>query len=346
MKIRFRWNKLDSPETPPPLPPPLPAVAEPQQEALFPQLLSDSEDLPQAAAAANSIEGDWAEPSRPDFESPGLFDWPSEPDPAADKDSATAISGRSFENAQESPVIIGRPSMMEAIGLSDPGCVRSNNEDYFALVRERGLYIVADGMGGAQAGEHASRLAVETVVETILNTPQADAERLAFAFQEANRRVMEAAADDALLEGMGTTLVAVLESSPELLIASVGDSRAYVYDGNGLIVITEDQTWVQEVGRRLGIDEESLRTHPMRHVLTMAIGVSSQLRVHSYALHPQPGTQVLLCSDGLHGVIPAEAIGAVLAGPDTLEGKCRQLIQAARDAGGPDNITVVLLQTQ
>jgi len=236
--------------------------------------------------------------------------------------------------------------MMEAIGLTDTGCVRQNNEDYFALVRERGLYVVADGMGGAQAGEQASRLAVETVVDAIVNSPQADAERLVFAFQEANRRVMEAAAADAMLEGMGTTLVAALECGPELLIASVGDSRAYVYDGHGLMVITEDQTWVQEVGRRLGIDEESLRTHPMRHVLTMAIGVSSQLRIHSYALQPQPGTQVLLSSDGLHGMVTAEAIGAILAGPGGLEQKCRLLIDAAREAGGPDNITVVLLQAR
>ena len=101
---------------------------------------------------------------------------------------------------------------------------------------------------------------------------------------------------------------------------------------------------MQEVGRRLGIDEESLRTHPMRHVLTMAIGVSSQLRLHSYALQPQPGTQVLLCSDGLHGVVTAEAIGEILAGSDGLEDKCRLLITLAREAGGPDNITVVLLQ--
>jgi protein phosphatase len=264
----------------------------------------------------------------------------------ADQDAAASIAGPTPAGPAPQPGIIGRPTMMEAIGLSDPGCVRPNNEDFFALVRERGLYIVADGMGGAQAGEHASRLAVETVVETILNTPQADADRLAFAFQEANRRVMEAAAGDAMLEGMGTTLVAALECGSELLIASVGDSRAYVFDGNGLVVVTEDQTWVQEVGRRLGIDEESLRTHPMRHVLTMAIGVSSQLRLHSYALQPQPGMQVLLSSDGLHGVVPAEAIGAILAGSGGLEQKCRLLIGAAREAGGPDNITVVLLQAR
>jgi protein phosphatase len=314
------------------------------EDAPPPDALVEPDEFSAVFAAVASAGGEWS--GAPDFASPGLPQWPGESAPDAASASATFIAGRSPEEPVARTGIIGRPSMMEAIGLSDPGCARPNNEDYFALVRERGLYIVADGMGGAQAGEHASRLAVETVVEAILNTPQADAERLAFAFQEANRRVMEAAAGDAMLEGMGTTLVAALECGPELLIASVGDSRAYVYDGGGLIVITEDQTWVQEVGRRLGIDEESLRTHPMRHVLTMAIGVSSQLRLHSYALQPQPGTQVLLCSDGLHGVVAAETIGAILAGSSGLEAKCHLLIDAAREAGGPDNITVVLLQAR
>jgi len=276
----------------------------------------------------------------------GRLPWDVRRAPESGSDTATGISGHAIGAPSEAPVIIGKPRMMEAIGLSDPGCVRPNNEDYFALVRDRGLYVVADGMGGAQAGEHASRLAVETVVETIVNSPVADGETLVHAFQEANRKVIEAAAGDAQLEGMGTTLVAVLENGNELLIASVGDSRAYVYDGSGLAVITEDQTWVQEVGRRLGIDEESLRTHPMRHVLTMAIGVSSPLRLHSYALQPQPGTQVLLCSDGLHGVVPAETIATILAGDGDMEAKCHALIEAARDAGGPDNITVVLLQAK
>jgi len=233
--------------------------------------------------------------------------------------------------------------MLQAFGVSDPGCVRNNNEDYYLLSPETGLYVVADGMGGAQAGEHASKLAVETLADVIGNE-QSGAEMLARAFQEANHRVMSAAATDSSLEGMGTTLVAALESGPEVLIASVGDSRAYVYQGGQLIVITEDQTWVHEVGRRLGIDEMSLRTHPMRHVLTMAIGVSPELRVHSYALKPQPGDQILLSSDGLHGVVDESVIAAALAGNGDLESKCRRLIEAARQAGGPDNITAVLLR--
>ena len=98
--------------------------------------------------------------------------------------------------------------MLEAFGISDPGCVRPNNEDCYLLSPDKGLYVVADGMGGAQAGEHASKLAVETLAEVIGKTPEATAEALAHAFQEANERVMNAASKDANLEGMGTTLVA------------------------------------------------------------------------------------------------------------------------------------------
>ena len=233
--------------------------------------------------------------------------------------------------------------MLEGYGLTDPGCVRPNNEDSFLLSPNTGLYLVADGMGGAQAGEHASKIAVDTVASFIEHADARDAETLAHAFQEANQRVMNAAAGDVNLEGMGTTLVGALEHGEEVLIASVGDSRAYVFNGE-LTGITEDQTWVHEVGRRLGIDENSLRTHPMRHVLTMAIGVSPELRVHSYALKPVNGALILLSSDGLHGVVDAGVIATTLAGNGTLESKCRRLIDAAREAGGPDNITAILLR--
>jgi PPM family protein phosphatase len=232
--------------------------------------------------------------------------------------------------------------MLEAFGLSDPGCVRQNNEDFYLI--STGAYIVADGMGGAQAGEHASKLAVETVASFLKNAPAPDAETLFQAFREANLRVMNEAASHPELEGMGTTLVAALESGPELLIASVGDSRVYVYGGGQLTTVTEDQTWVNEVGRRLGIDEAALKTHPMRHVLTMAIGVSPELRVHSYTVHPHPGELILISSDGLHGVVEPGVIASALSSNGSLQAKCERLIDAAKQAGGPDNITVVLLQ--
>jgi protein phosphatase len=240
--------------------------------------------------------------------------------------------------------IIGK-LMLQAFGISDPGCVRSNNEDYYLLAPSIGLYVVADGMGGAQAGEHASRLAAETVWEVIYNNAgRATHETLVEAFEEANRRVMAAASVDPSLEGMGTTLAAALDTGEELLLASVGDTRVYRWDGLHLEAITDDQTWVNEVGRRLGMDEEQLRAHPMRHVLTMAIGVSSNLRVHTYQLRPQPGEIVLICSDGLHGVAAELDLVRAMASGGNLEEKAQMMVTAAREAGGPDNITCVLLQ--
>jgi protein phosphatase len=132
------------------------------------------------------------------------------------------------------------------------------------------------------------------------------------------------------------------------MIASVGDSRAYLLDQTGFRAITQDQSWVNEVGRPLGLNEETLRTHPMRHVLTMAIGAGVALEInyyHDIRLHP--GDMVLICSDGLHGVVEEQNIAAILkdgAADQPLADKCQALIEAARQAGGPDNITAVLLR--
>ena len=236
--------------------------------------------------------------------------------------------------------------MLEACALSDKGCVRANNEDYSLIDPEMGLYVLADGMGGAKAGERASRLAVETVSASILTAASRDSQALLVAVEEANRRVLDAAGGDPALEGMGTTLVVALEVGDELLIASVGDSRAYLMDGGGLRPITQDQSWVNEVGRPLGLNEEALRTHPMRHVLTMAIGAGAALEINYYHdIRLQPGDMVLMCSDGLHGVVEEQRLEAILQVPNqSLEVKCRGLIEAAKSAGGPDNITAVLLR--
>ncbi|HYI95224.1 MAG TPA: PP2C family serine/threonine-protein phosphatase [Bryobacteraceae bacterium] len=233
--------------------------------------------------------------------------------------------------------------MLEAFGLSDPGSVRTNNEDYFLLAPSLDLYLVADGMGGAQAGEHASKLAGDTVAHFVLAANERSGDVLLRALAEANRQVIDAAESDPTLHGMGTTMTAAWKLGDEVLIANVGDSRAYVYMGGELHIITEDQTWVNEVGRRLGIGEEQLKVHPMRHMLTMAIGVSQTLRIHSYAVPLEPGAQFLLCSDGLHGVVGTETIDEILASGEPLESKCHALIDAAKRAGGPDNITAVLL---
>jgi PPM family protein phosphatase len=236
--------------------------------------------------------------------------------------------------------------MLEAFALSDKGCVRSNNEDYCLIEPELGLYVLADGMGGAKAGECASKMAVETVAESVLFAGRRDSQVLLSAVEEANRRVLEAAHSDTSLEGMGTTLVAALEIAEDLLIASVGDSRAYLLDEDGFRVITDDQTWVNEVGRPLGLDEESLKNHPMRHVLTMAIGASAPLTVNYYSVPLHNGALVLMCSDGLHGVVEIPQMEQILRGGrrDSLEESCRKLIHAAKEAGGPDNVTAVLVR--
>ncbi len=239
-------------------------------------------------------------------------------------------------------------TMLEAYALSDVGRVRTNNEDCALILPEIGLYLLADGMGGARAGEMASRLAVDTVAEVVRQAWQRDPQVLLSAVEEANRRVLEASSSDPQLEGMGTTLVAVLESGDELAIASVGDSRAYLLDEAGFRAITEDQTWVHEVGRPLGLDEQSLRNHPMRHVLTMAIGVGGALSIHYYVVRLNPSALLLMCSDGLHGVVEPPVIENILRDDSDshggLEYKCRSLIEAAKDAGGPDNVTCVLLR--
>jgi protein phosphatase len=237
--------------------------------------------------------------------------------------------------------------MLEATALSDKGCVRSNNEDYCLIEPELGLYVLADGMGGAKAGECASRLAVDRVAEIILMAHRRESQVLIWAVEEANRRVLKASASDSSLEGMGTTLVAALEIDQGMSIASVGDSRAYILDEAGFRAITDDQTWVNEVGRPLGLDEESLKNHPMRHVLTMAIGASTPLTVNYYSVDLHPGSMVLMCSDGLHGVVEAPQMEQILRegrNGVSLEESCRRLIQAAKEAGGPDNVTTVLVR--
>jgi PPM family protein phosphatase len=239
--------------------------------------------------------------------------------------------------------------MLEVFGLSDPGCVRSNNEDYFISDSESGIFILADGMGGANAGEYASRLSAETLYEYLLNPANRDApEALEQGFFHVNSTVRQAAGGNPDLEGMGTTLLVarVMRNIGEsrLQISSVGDSRAYLCSNGTLSLLTQDQTWVAEVGARLGLSDDALKKHPMRHVLTMAVGSTEELRVFSRSVEMKLSDQILLCSDGLHGVLNEKTLGNTLHSEKTLPEKCHYLVEAAKSAGGPDNVTVVLIQ--
>jgi serine/threonine protein phosphatase PrpC len=236
--------------------------------------------------------------------------------------------------------------MLEAYGLTDPGCQRTNNEDYFISDSSRGIFILADGMGGANAGEYASRLSSETLYEFLANASSEIAlSELEHGFNQANIAVREASAGRTDLEGMGTTLLAARwVNRGELHLASVGDSRAYMLSGDRLTVLTKDHTWVTEVGARLGLSDDAIKSHPMRHVLTMAIGVSEALRVDLQALSVASGDQILLCSDGLHGVVDEKTLESTLKLEKSVEEKAHYLIEAAKERGGPDNITVVLIR--
>jgi len=236
--------------------------------------------------------------------------------------------------------------MFEAFGLSDPGCVRTNNEDYFISDSRSGIFIVADGMGGANAGEYASRLSAETLYGYLLAAAADNGlSALENGFAQANTVVRQASQESPEFDGMGTTLVAVRAVDDfHLQLASVGDSRAYSLSGGEFSILTTDHTWVSEVGTRLGLSDEALRKHPMRHLLTMAIGVADEVRLDSHVVSVFSGDQILLCSDGLHGVVDEKILQEALNSEKSLPDKAHYLIEAAKEQGGPDNVTVVLIQ--
>jgi serine/threonine protein phosphatase PrpC len=235
--------------------------------------------------------------------------------------------------------------MLEACGLTDRGCVRTNNEDYFIADVNSGIFILADGMGGANAGEYASRLSAEWLYGYLLKAKPEALDALERGFQEVNRVVRQAAKSRSELDGMGTTLVAARYlGGQRMQIGSVGDSRAYVHSRGELRLVTQDQTWAAEVGGRLGLSQEALRNHPMRHVLTMAVGTSDEVRVQSRIVPLERGDQVLLCCDGLHGVVEEGILRETLNSPRSLCEKCHDLIEAAKRLGGPDNITAILIK--
>lgn len=250
--------------------------------------------------------------------------------------------------------------MIEADGLTDPGRKRKNNEDSLRLEPAMGLAIVADGMGGHQSGEVASSLAVETVGNFVARAARdrdltwpfgIDPERsfaancLSTGIRLANRRIFDESSKRADLTGMGTTVVAVLAADGRLTYAGVGDSRVYLARGDTLRQLTRDDSWIEEALALRLIAEEERRDHPLRNVLTKAVGLQDDLEFDVGEDALEDGDRVLLCSDGLTGVLPDERILDILLEhePD-LTGACRALVAAANEGGGPDNVTVVLLR--
>jgi serine/threonine protein phosphatase PrpC len=231
--------------------------------------------------------------------------------------------------------------------MTDMGRMRKNNEDRY-LVAGR-LAAVADGMGGHRAGEVASAIAMEELA--VLEhagpwpTPAEAGEALRTVFLAANRRIRETAAKDSEFEGMGTTLVALLEDGDSVHLANVGDSRAYLLRNGELSQVTVDHTLVQELIDEGRLRPEEAERHPQRSIITRALGVESEVEVDLFTYQLLSGDRLLLCSDGLSGVVDEQRIRNVLLRVPEPQRAAEKLVAMANEGGGPDNITVVVLDT-
>jgi len=235
---------------------------------------------------------------------------------------------------------------VNVLGRTDMGRQRANNEDAWLAAGDLRLAVVADGMGGEACGEVASAITIRTIQAAVAGA-EADApgtEVLREAVRAANQRVVEEARARTACAGMGSTVVAAKWEGSRLDIVSVGDSRAYLFRGGALTQLTYDQNLGNELRDSMGWSEEQVSRFPQRHVLTAAIGASADVLLRETSVELADRDWVLLCSDGLYGPAGDAAIALLLSASASLEEAANNLIVAANQAGGPDNITVVLLE--
>jgi serine/threonine protein phosphatase PrpC len=226
---------------------------------------------------------------------------------------------------------------------TDTGRQRTGNEDaYFA---RSPLFAVADGMGGAQAGEVASQAAIEAVEQGLPDGPGSAEERLAKLVLDANERIIELAREDSARAGMGTTMTAAYVTEAEIAIAHVGDSRLYRLRDGELERLTEDHTLVAELERQGKITQEEAGRHPQRSIITRALGAEHDIQVDHHTWPARDGDVYLICSDGLM-MFPEERIGEIVRSAPDLRSAARALVDAANAGGGRDNITVVLFRVE
>lgn len=248
-----------------------------------------------------------------------------------------------------------------ASGATDVGRKRHLNEDVYLVDEEHGVYLVADGMGGHAAGEVASRLAADEILNAFngrseLNRDSwpdhwdmqrsATANLLVDAILAGHERVTSAVSRDQNLKGMGTTVVVAVHpaASRNLIICHVGDSRAYRWRHNRIEVLTQDHSWVHEQVAAGFLTEEAARSHPLKNVVTQALGGSADPKVDLLETEMMNGDIYLLCSDGLNSMLTDDEIGEILGQSAPIDVKTKRLIEAANERGGNDNVTVVLLE--
>jgi serine/threonine protein phosphatase PrpC len=231
----------------------------------------------------------------------------------------------------------------ETTWKTDTGRQRRDNEDN-AFARPP-IFVVADGMGGAQAGEVASRIAVEVFQQSLPDTGSPE-ERLAGCVRAANRKIYDLSRVEHERAGMGTTLTAAYLDDANLAIAHVGDSRAYLFRDGSLTRLTQDHSLVEELMRRGKLTEEQAAEHPQRSIITRALGPEPDVEVDTWTYPVRADDVLLLCSDGLTSMVGEDVIARVLGSASTLEQAAQGLIAEANDAGGRDNITVVLFRLE
>ena len=230
----------------------------------------------------------------------------------------------------------------QSAGITDAGRKRRRNED--AYVCEPPLFAVADGMGGAQAGEIASRLAAASLSGGSGVTGSGE-ERVVALIQEANRRIYERSSEDKTVSGMGTTMTVALAEDGTVAIGHVGDSRAYLIRDQKLEQLTEDHSLVAELVRSGKLSPEEAEIHPQRSVITRALGTDPDVDVDTFSFDAHPGDVFMLCSDGLTSMVDDEAILSIVEGnAGNLRAAAKDLVAAANKGGGEDNITVVLFE--
>ena len=228
-----------------------------------------------------------------------------------------------------------------AAAVTDPGRTRRHNED--AYVIEPPLFAIADGMGGAQAGEVASRLATAALKEAGANG--GGEQRISDLIQEANRRVYDRSSSDPNTSGMGTTITVALVEDDYVAFGHVGDSRAYLIRNAQMEQLTEDHSLVNELLKTGKLSREEAETHPQRSVITRALGTDPDVDVDTFRVQAESGDLFLLCSDGLTDMVSEESIlDVVERNRDDIDGALRALVKAANRGGGQDNITVVAFE--
>lgn len=239
--------------------------------------------------------------------------------------------------------------MLKTFSITNIGKKRKLNQDYvysseIAVGCLDNLFLVADGMGGHNAGDYASRVTVETIVERISAAEENDP-KVVFnqAIQEANTLVRTKAAQIPELEGMGTTVVAATCKDDVLFVANVGDSRLYVANEHEIRQITRDHSWVEEMVQRGGIGREEARNHPDKNIITRAVGAESTVKVDFFTVQLKEGDKILMCTDGLTNMLEDEEIRMILEGARDMVEQAEELVEAANERGGRDNISVILI---